>query len=64
MKKLLTIIALLFAFMAAPVAMAAPEAETLSKSDTKRVEKDAKKRAKELKKAGWEPLASTSTLEY
>lgn len=64
MKKLLTIIALLFAFMAAPVAMAAPEAKVLDKSATKKIENDAKKRAKELKKAGWEPLASTSTLEY
>ena len=64
MKKLLTIIALLFAFAAAPVAMAAPEAEPLSKSQTKAIEKDAKKRCKELKKAGWEPLASTTTLEY
>lgn len=64
MKKLLTIIALLFAFTAAPVAMAAPEAEPLSKSQTKAIEKDAKKRCKELKKAGWEPLASTTTLEY
>lgn len=64
MKKLFTIIALLFAFAAAPVAMAAPDAEPLSKSQTKAIEKDAKKRCKELKKAGWEPLASTTTLEY
>ncbi len=62
MKKLFTIIALLFAFVAAPVAMA--EVTPLSKSQTKAIEKDAKKRCKELKKAGWEPLASTSTMEY
>lgn len=64
MKKLFTVFALLFAFAAAPVAMAAPDAEPLSKSQTKAIEKDAKKRCKELKKAGWEPLASTTTLEY
>ena len=44
--------------------MAAPDSESLSKSQTKAIEKDAKKRCKELKKAGWEPLASTTTLEY
>ena len=64
MKKLLTVFTLLLAFAAAPVAMAAPDAEPLSKSQTKAIEKDAKKRCKELKKAGWEPLASTTTLEY
>ena len=64
MKKLLTVFTLLLAFAAAPVAMAAPDAEPLSKSQTIAIEKDAKKRCKELKKAGWEPLASTTTLEY
>lgn len=64
MKKLFTVLALLFAFAAAPVAMAAPEAETMDKAKVKAIEKDAKKRCKELKKAGWEPLASTTTLEY
>ncbi len=64
MKKLLTVFTLLFAFAAAPVAMATPDAEPLSKAQTKAIEKDAKKRSKELKKAGWEPLASTTTLEY
>ena len=64
MKKLLTVFTLLLAFAAAPVAMAAPDSESLSKSQTKAIEKDAKKRCKELKKAGWEPLASTTTLEY
>ncbi|MDE6489549.1 MAG: hypothetical protein K2L49_00145, partial [Muribaculaceae bacterium] len=39
-------------------------AQELSKAQTKAIEKDAKKRCKELKKAGWEPLASTSTMEY
>ena len=62
MKKLFTIIALLFAFVAAPVAMANPDG--LDSKMTKAIEKDAKKRCKELKKAGWEPLASTSTMEY
>ncbi len=64
MKKLFTVFTLLFAFAAAPVAMATPDAEPLSKAQTKAIEKDAKKRSKELKKAGWEPLASTTTLEY
>ncbi|MCM1066112.1 MAG: hypothetical protein NC418_00890 [Muribaculaceae bacterium] len=62
MKKLFTIIALLFAFVTAPVAMA--QADALSSKQVKAIEKDAKKRCKELKKAGWEPLASTSTMEY
>ena len=50
MKKLLTVFTLLLAFAAAPVAMAAPDSESLSKSQTKAIEKDAKKRCKELKK--------------
>lgn len=60
MKKLFTIIALLVAFVAAPAAMA----QTLDKKQTEAIAKDAKKRCKQLSKAGWEPLASTSTMEY
>ena len=48
MKKLLTVFTLLLAFAAAPVAMAAPDSESLSKSQTKAIEKDAKKRCKDL----------------
>ncbi len=33
-------------------------------AQSKELKKDVKKRAKELKKEGWTPLASTSTLEY
>lgn len=63
MKKIITIFALLFAFMAVPVqAQDAPA--PLTKQQTKAIEKDAKKRCKQLQKAGWEPLASTSTMEY
>lgn len=61
MKKLISIMALICAFIAAPNFCAA---QTLSKSDSKAIEKDVKKRCKELKKQKWEPLASTSTMEY
>jgi len=65
MKKILTILALLAATVVCPVqSHIAAQTATLSKSQTKAVEKDSKKRCKELKKAGWEPLASTSTMEY
>lgn len=36
----------------------------LTKKEVKAIEKDVKKRCKELKKAGWEPLASAATMEY
>jgi len=36
----------------------------LSKDDIKSIEKDTKSRCKELRKAGWEPLASAATMEY
>lgn len=39
-------------------------AQELTKQQEKAIQKDVKKRAKELKKAGWEPLASTQTLDY
>ena len=42
MKKLLTVFTLLLAFAAAPVAMAAPDAEPLSKSQTKAIEKESR----------------------
>lgn len=62
MKKLSIMLALIIGlFAAAPATVYAQE---LSKAQTKAIEKDAKKRCKELKKAGWEPLASTSTMEY
>ncbi len=62
MKKLSVMLALIIGlFIAAPSTVYAQE---LSKSQTKAIEKDAKKRCKQLSKAGWEPLASTSTLEY
>ncbi len=65
MKKILTILALLAATVVCPVqSHIAAQTASLSKSQTKAVEKDSKKRCKELKKAGWEPLASTSTMEY
>lgn len=64
-EKILTILALLAATVVCPVqSHIAAQTATLSKSQTKAVEKDSKKRCKELKKAGWEPLASTSTMEY
>ena len=63
MKKILGILTLVICMFAitVPVEVMADE---LSKSEMKALEKDAKKRCKELKKAGWEPLASTATMEY
>lgn len=62
MKKVLAIVCMLICGFAAMTT--AQAAEPLTKSQEKAIEKDAKKRCKELKKAGWEPLASTSTMEY
>lgn len=39
-------------------------ATELTKDEIKAIEKDTKNRCKELKKAGWEPLASAATMEY
>lgn len=64
MKKLFSIftaVALLFCFGATTVNA---EVRELTKSEQKAIEKDSKNRAKELKKEGWRPLASTSTLEF
>ncbi len=62
MKKLFTILTLMCALLAGSAVPA--QAQTLDKSQVKAIEKDAKKRCKELKKAGWEPLASAATMEY
>lgn len=66
MKKLSIVLAFVIAiFAVSPFSTNAQETKTeLSKSQQKAIEKDAKKRCKELRKAGWEPLASTSTMEY
>lgn len=64
MKKLFsffTAVVLLFCFGATTVNA---EVRELTKSEQKAIEKDSKNRAKELKKEGWRPLASTSTLEF
>lgn len=64
MKKLFSIftaVVLLFCFGATTVNA---EVRELTKSEQKAIEKDSKNRAKELKKEGWRPLASTSTLEF
>lgn len=62
MKKIITIIAALILFMVGSADNA--NAQQLSKQQEKALQKDVKKRVKELKKAGWEPLASTQTLDY
>lgn len=64
MKRIFTILTLLVAMLAVPAVTTTTQAQELSKSQTKAIEKDAKKRCKELKKAGWEPLASAATMEY
>jgi len=62
MKKIFTLIATLILLMVAATDTAS--AQQLSKQQEKALQKDVKKRVKELKKAGWEPLASTQTLDY
>jgi len=62
MKKILAILSLVVLFVAGATYTA--DAQALSKSQQKALEKDVKKRCKELSKAGWEPLAATSTLNY
>ncbi len=62
MKKIIAIFATFMMLISG--GMGTIEAQQLTKSQEKAIQKDAKKRAKELKKAGWEPLASTQTMEY
>lgn len=62
MKKLIVIITALLLCIAGNVETAS--AQQLTKQQEKALQKDVKKRVKELKKAGWEPLASTQTLDY
>ena len=62
MKKIIAIFATFMMLISG--GMGTIEAQQLTKSQEKAIQKDAKKRAKELKKAGWEPLASSQTMEY
>ena len=62
MKKLVVIITALLLCIAGNVETAS--AQQLTKQQEKALQKDVKKRVKELKKAGWEPLASAQTLDY
>lgn len=62
MKKILGILSLIVMFVAGATYSA--DAQELSKQQQKAIEKDVKKRSKQLSKAGWEPLAATSTLDY
>lgn len=62
MKKIFAILSLAALFMAASAP--AVSAEELSKSQQKALEKDVKNRCKQLTKAGWEPLAAASTMNY
>lgn len=62
MKKLIVIITALLLCIAGNAETAS--AQQLTKQQEKALQKDVKKRVKELKKAGWEPLASTQTLDY
>lgn len=61
MKRILAIFAMAVALLGSTSLQASAE---LSKQETKAIEKDVKKRAKELRKAKWEPLAATATMEY
>lgn len=61
MKKILTLITLVVALLAGNCSVAYAQ---MSKKDEKALQKDVKKRVKQLEKAGWQPLASTQTLEY
>lgn len=61
MKKFLTIVATALIALVSVNTMMADT--TLSKNELKAIEKDAKARNKQLNKAGWEPLASLSTME-
>ncbi len=62
MKRIITLIAAIFLLVAGNVDTV--NAQQLTKQQEKALQKDVKKRVKELKKAGWEPLASTQTLDY
>ncbi len=62
MKKIIAIITTMLLLMVGNVD--AVSAQQLTKQQEKALQKDVKKRVKELKKAGWEPLASTQTLDY
>lgn len=62
MKKIFGLVTLFICMFA--LAIPAEMNAQLSQSQEKAIAKDVKKRAKELKKAGWEPLASTATMEY
>ena len=62
MKRIITLIAAIFLLVAGNVDTV--NAQQLTKQQEKALQKDVKKRVKELKKAGWEPLASTQTLYY
>ncbi len=57
MKKIIAIFATFMMLISG--GMGTIEAQQLTKSQDKAVQKDHKKRAKELKKAGWAKLAST-----
>lgn len=58
MKKIIAIFATFMMLISG--GMGTIEAQQLTKSQEKAIQKDAKK----LKKAGWEPLASSQTMEY
>ncbi|MCM1336823.1 MAG: hypothetical protein NC187_04040 [Candidatus Amulumruptor caecigallinarius] len=62
MKKILTLFTLLALLIAG--GQTTISAQSLTKQQEKAIQKDVKKRTKELKKANWEPLASTQTMEY
>ncbi|WP_302591629.1 hypothetical protein [uncultured Muribaculum sp.] len=62
MKKFITLLAAMIMFMAGSFDPAC--AQQFTKQQEKALQKDVKKRVKQLKKAGWEPLASTQTLDY
>ncbi len=62
MKRILGIFALVAALLVGGTV--AVQARELTKQEVKEIEKDVKKRCKQLEKAGWEPLASTTTLNY
>lgn len=62
MKKVIALFAAVAMLLSGGVSTL--QAQQLTKQQEKAIQKDVKKRVKELKKAGWEPLASTQTLDY
>lgn len=64
MKKLFSLLTAVMLLFCVGTSTVYAEVHQLTKKEQKAIEKDSKKRSKELKKEGWRPIVSTSTLEY